>query len=477
MNEPLNGVLKHVRKLAAIQSARQAPDHALLQQFVADNDEAALTVLIERHGPMVLGVCRRALRCEADAEDAFQATFLIFSRQAASIRKATSLGSWLHGVALRVAAKLKREIARRKLRERTVVPPPARTPADEVSWAEMQTALDEEMQALPERYRAVLIRCYLDGKARDEAARELGLSLGVLRGLLERGRKLLADRLTRRGLTLSAGLLGLAVCDGIAGAAPSSTQVLATAQAATLFAAGQPVGKFVSAGVLTLSQQMLKGMIMTKLKLACALILGCALTVSAIGFAFAQTAAQPKREQPPADEQAVEPRSIVVERTKDTDKEFIYRVSKDLRGVEPTPAEVHFFVTSKEANKREKLVDLFVAEREAKKKSAKETDQAARADRYLALLEMVEKKAAPALPPKSDTAPPAHLDVLKTNVALAQLTVREKELRLKAAQTAPEGTISKTELALLEIEVARARLLLQRAEHALAAAAKKAPAK
>src|SRR6516165_10575574 len=99
-NRPLNGVVQHLRKLAAIQSARSAPDYELLQQFVRSNDEAALTVLIERHGPMVLGVCLRALRCLADAEDAYQATFLVFSRKAASIRKTASLGSWLHGVAL-----------------------------------------------------------------------------------------------------------------------------------------------------------------------------------------------------------------------------------------------------------------------------------------------------------------------------------------------------------------------------------------
>src|SRR5438105_925815 len=118
--QPLNGVMQHLRKVAAVQTYRELSDCDLLERFVGARDEAAFTVLIERHGPMVLGVCRRALPNFHDAEDACQATFLVLARKAASVRKKTSLISWLHGVACRVAANLKRNHARRKSREERV---------------------------------------------------------------------------------------------------------------------------------------------------------------------------------------------------------------------------------------------------------------------------------------------------------------------------------------------------------------------
>src|SRR5450759_1788901 len=121
--QPLNGVLQQNRKIAAVHTYRGFSDRDLLERFVNARDEAAFTVLIERHGPMVLGVCRRALPNFHDAEDACQATFLVLARKAASVRKKTSLGTWLHGVACRVAANLKRDHARRKTRERSVDAP------------------------------------------------------------------------------------------------------------------------------------------------------------------------------------------------------------------------------------------------------------------------------------------------------------------------------------------------------------------
>src|SRR5438132_4218433 len=138
----LNGVLQHLRKVAAVQTNRELSDPELLERFVRTRDEAAFTVLIERHGPMVLGVCRRALPNFHDAEDACQATFLVLARKAASVRKKASLSNWLHGVACRVAANLKRDHARRKTREGGVDAPAPKDPAAEVSWREVQTILD-----------------------------------------------------------------------------------------------------------------------------------------------------------------------------------------------------------------------------------------------------------------------------------------------------------------------------------------------
>src|SRR5262249_48591846 len=201
----------------------------------------------------------------------------------------------------------------------------------------------------------------------------------------------------------------------------SSTQVLSTAHAAALFAAGQPAGQLVSAGVLTLSQEVLKGMIMTKLKLVSAALFCCVLSVSAIGFAFAQTGAKKQDDRTPVSGTLVQALANV----KDTDEAFIRRVSQDLRGVEPTPAEIHFFVTSKEAKKREKVVDLFIAEREAKKKASNRPDGdwifdgTSNTIRLWDLVARADFAKDPAKKPAPQPAP--DLALLKTNVELAKL--------------------------------------------------------
>src|SRR5438128_4698200 len=141
----LNGILQHVRVLAAVQTDRALTDQELLERFVTQKDEAAFTVLIERHGPMVLGVCRRALKQSQDAEDACQATFLVFARKAASIRKTASLGSWLHGIACRISTNLKRQQARRRKREKQAALPPAPPDGASTNWLEAQAILDEEL--------------------------------------------------------------------------------------------------------------------------------------------------------------------------------------------------------------------------------------------------------------------------------------------------------------------------------------------
>jgi RNA polymerase sigma factor (sigma-70 family) len=253
--QPLNGVLQHIRKVAAVHSDRGLSDHDLLERFVGVRDEAAFTALIERHGPMVLGVCRRALSNSHDAEDACQATFLVLARKAASVRKRTSLSSWVHGVACRVAASLKRDHARRRARERGVELLVPEDPAAEVTWREVQSILDEELERLPERYRGQLILCYLECMTRDEAAQQLGLSPGRLHGRLERARELLRKCLTKRGLTLSAVMTAAALGESATQAALAPTFVVISTRAALLLATGQPLVKSVVAtNVLTRCQ-------------------------------------------------------------------------------------------------------------------------------------------------------------------------------------------------------------------------------
>lgn len=238
-NQSLQGVLRQIRRIAAVQTSRELSDRELLERFCGANDEAAFTVLVERYGPVVLSVCRRALGNFHDAEDACQASFLVLARKARSIRKTASVSSWLHRVASSVAANMRRERWRRARREQGIQPAVAQDPAADVSWRELQGALDEELQRLPERYRSPLILCYLDGRTRDEAAGRLGLTPAALHGRLERGRRLLGDRLTRRGLTLSAALTAAAVGEGVSQAALSPSIVLSLTKAATLLASGK----------------------------------------------------------------------------------------------------------------------------------------------------------------------------------------------------------------------------------------------
>ncbi len=364
----INGVLQHLRQLAAVQTNRGLADGVLLERFVGSSDDAAFTALVERHGPMVLGVCRRTLGNLHDAEDACQATFLVLARKAGCIRKRTSLASWLHGVACRVAATLKRDQARRARRQREVRAPAPKDAASEVSWREMQMLLDEELAQLPQRYRTPLILCYLDGKTRDEAAGRLGLSVGSLHGRLERGRNLLRLRLAQRGLTLSAALFATALGESVAHAALTPTLVVSSTKAALLFAAGRPLPESaVGTQVVTLTQGVLKSMFLTKLKLGAGAAVCAGLFALIIAGSFTSTGIA-QDVKPPAQAGAAPAAAT------ESDEAFIRRISKDLRGSDPTPAEIHFFLATKDAGKRQKLIDLFIQERQAKKEAQAKRD-------------------------------------------------------------------------------------------------------
>lgn len=205
----LETAVRRIRSLTAPVSTN-LPDRELLQRFLKSRDEAAFAGLVERHGPAVLGVCRSVLNHQHDAEDAFQATFLVLSRRAASIQKHGSVGCWLHGVAFRVASKLKTRLAKQK--RSTLVTEVSVQPNDDVSWGEIRRILDEEVNRLPEALRLPVLLCYFEGKTRDEAAETLGWKLTTLRGRLEDGRDRLRIRLARRGVELSSALLALSAC-------------------------------------------------------------------------------------------------------------------------------------------------------------------------------------------------------------------------------------------------------------------------
>ncbi|HSQ56806.1 MAG TPA: sigma-70 family RNA polymerase sigma factor, partial [Gemmata sp.] len=184
-------------------------DRSLLERFAAGHDENAFAVIVGRYSRMVYGVCKRAMRDEHLAEDAFQAVFLVLARNPDRASSASSVAGWLFGIARRVGLAARRRESRRRTHEaKTAEKPAAGHPSD---FDDLLRSLDEELAALPERFRAPLIACFLEEQTQDEAARQLGWSLSTLRRRLERGKELLRARLLRRGATLAATLFAATV--------------------------------------------------------------------------------------------------------------------------------------------------------------------------------------------------------------------------------------------------------------------------
>jgi RNA polymerase sigma factor (sigma-70 family) len=274
MTSPPDWLLRQLRTLATEALCLQGTDHDLLRRFVDQRDEAAFEALVRRHGPMVLRLCRRLLRDWHDAQDIFQATFLVLARKAAAIRKRASLGCWLHGVAYRLALKVRaqtRKAAARPLWEAEGVSPDILA---NLTWRELRTVLDEELNRLPEKYRAPLVLHYLEGQTQEEAAHQLGCSRSTLKRRLEYARELLRGRLTRRGLALAAPVLVTLLAHNPTPAGVPPTLVSGTVKAGLLFATGEgTVTAVLSTRVVSLSEGVLRAMLFTKLKTTAAMLL------------------------------------------------------------------------------------------------------------------------------------------------------------------------------------------------------------
>jgi len=288
----LNAVVAYLRKMTTIPDASEGTDGQLLERFTAQHDEAAFRTLVERHGPLVWSVCRRVLRQTPDAEDAFQATFLVLVRKAGSIRKRASVRSWLYGVARRVAVRARTNAGRRQTTDlHKLDVPQAVDPAREVAEREWHGIVDEEIQRLPETQRQPLILCYLEGKTNDEAAQELGCPRGTIATRLAHARARLRQRLTRRGVVLPAAALTVELSRHVASAAPAPiVEVLVKAALARV----ADTAAVVSPQVAALTEGTLKAMFMSKLKLLAAilLVLGVLGTGAAL-FAFHGQPAEP----------------------------------------------------------------------------------------------------------------------------------------------------------------------------------------
>jgi RNA polymerase sigma factor (sigma-70 family) len=271
----LHGVLNQIKRLALAECGTGVSDRELLDRFVRLRDEAAFAMLVHRHGPMVLAVCRRMLRHAHDAEDACQAAFLVLARKADVVRNQDCVGGFLHGVAFRVAARLRRDILRRQAREGPILEVPQRDHG-ETTWREVRAVLDAELARLPAKFQAPLLLCYLQGKTRDEAAQELGWSLSTLRGRLDRGREMLRGRLARRGLTLSGALFASLLGQEVASAALPATLEVRIVGMAVASASSIAVNS-VSTKVAAMAAGVMQTMSMTRLKTIASIVLAVAL--------------------------------------------------------------------------------------------------------------------------------------------------------------------------------------------------------
>jgi RNA polymerase sigma factor (sigma-70 family) len=297
----MSEVIQQLRRAGLLPDAAHLTDGQLLESFVRHREAAALEALVRRHGPMVWGVCRRVLGDCPDAEDAFQATFLVLLRKAASIR--TNPGNWLYGVAHQTALKARASRAKRRLRERSVtqMPEPAVTEKDR--WNDIQTLLDQEVSRLPEKYRTVIVLCELEGKTLRDAARQLGCPEGTAASRLARARTMLAKRLARHGLAVSGGTLAAVLAPKAATASVPVPVLSATLKAVTKIAAGQAAATgLVSAQVAALTEGVVRAMLLNKLAKVTAVVL----LLAALAAGAALTGPETSRGKPPAKTQPLE---------------------------------------------------------------------------------------------------------------------------------------------------------------------------
>ena len=265
-------------------------DEQLIEQFVNGQREAgegAFEVLLERHGPMVFRTCRTILRDRHDAEDAFQATFLVLARQARSIRNPASLASWLHGVARRVASHARSAECRRRRHEQQRVADQADPCVIEPRLDDLAEVVHSEIDSLPERYRAAVVLCDIEGLTEGQAARRLGRPVGTIRSQLSRGRQHLRKRLIHRGLAPSVALIGLTRAALAEERIVPSALVSATVESAREFAVAQTVtAKLVGSAAGVLAEGFLRRLVMIRMQLTAIVALGAIAIATAGAFAL-----------------------------------------------------------------------------------------------------------------------------------------------------------------------------------------------
>ncbi|MCI0640199.1 MAG: RNA polymerase sigma factor [Gemmataceae bacterium] len=356
---PLNRVVQRFR-LGALTGAGGPTDGELLESFITERDEAAFESLVRRHGPMVMGVCRRVIGLSHDAEDAFQATFLVLVRKANSIVPRQALGNWLYGVAYRTALEARSRLHRRFAKERQVTDMPHPEAAPNGVWSDLQPILDCELCRLPDKYRLPIVLCELEGRSRNEVARQLNLPEGTLSSRLATARRKLAQRLSGCGLALSGGALAMLLSESAASASVPAPLAMSTVKAAALLAAKQSAAGVVSANVAALTEGVVKAMFMTKIKMTAAFLLVTgvlALTGGVVLNSRAQAAADPPGT---ALEQVVEQTSnqVLAQRPKKDDAKTAPTVTGKLEAVDAAANTVTLSTSRRPEGKTEKTYTL-----------------------------------------------------------------------------------------------------------------------
>jgi RNA polymerase sigma factor (sigma-70 family) len=310
---------------ALLPERAELTDGQLLERFLSRQETAALEALVQRHAPMVWRVCRHVLHDDHDAEDAFQATFLVLVRKAASIRPAAKVVNWLYGVAHQTARKLRSMRAKRRVRETSgmAMPEPAIAQRDHKN--DLQPWLDQEISRLPEKYRTVIVLCDLEGKTSREAARQLGCPEGTIGSRLTRARAMLAKRLARHGLVVTGGSLAAMLSQPVARASVPISVLTSTIKTVTLVAAEPATKGLISDQVVALTRRVLKAMWITKLTKAMVLLVVALGGVGTVYSVHGLRSAQPSSmDSPPTQTQkqdTVQPLAKVQKQSPDAAKE------------------------------------------------------------------------------------------------------------------------------------------------------------
>jgi RNA polymerase sigma factor (sigma-70 family) len=397
-----------LRRVVLAGAGADRTDGQLLGAFVLDRDADAFAGLVRRHGPMVLGVCRRVVGDHAVADDAFQAVFIVLARRAAAVKPREQVGNWLYGVAYRTALKARAVLARRRSREKQVdvMPEPPVSHRTTADWADLQPVIDEELARLPEKLRVPVVLCDLEGRAQREVAKHLGIPPATLATRIATARRTLAARLTKRGVTLSGGALaGMLSANGTASAVPYALSQGVVRAAEAVLGGGAPL---VSAHAVQLSEGVMRMMLLTKLKAVAVTALTVAVLSGGLGLGLvpayalatgdepavaAKPAAKPS-EPPtvPMDEFVeVKLKEASIELTADVDDAtFLRRLSLDLRGILPTPIETFFFIADEDQDKRGKVVVWMSDDGEVKAHAAKKLGVEAKRIRQARLVDVGE---------------------------------------------------------------------------------------
>ena len=295
----VNAAVRYAQTVFEARPAVGLSDGQLLDCFVAHGEGASLEALVRRHGQMVWGVCRRLLRDYHDAEDAFQAVFLVLARKAASIRPREQVGNWLYGVAYQTARKARATRAKRRMREGEAPGAPEPEAVPHVGRNDLAELLDHELRRLPDKYRTPVVLCELEGKTHGEAAEQLGWPVGTVSGRLSRARAMLAKRLNRRGLSLAGGALAVLLARGTASAGVPAPLLSSTVKAASLFAAGRAAGP-ISANAAALTKEVLKTMLLSRIKITTAITTTAFLALALAGAGLWQVRSRANEQVPGA---------------------------------------------------------------------------------------------------------------------------------------------------------------------------------